>query len=170
MSVVWKLVVRPLLAGEADLHRDIRLRALRESPGSYRDLYDELATMPQQYWQDLTRSLTTGQRQTMLLAELDAKVIGSAYGLFDRHLDGVARLGGMWVAPEVRRHGIGRTLLKAMLAWACNEGYGQMALRAATGRASAAALYADEGFTATGNVDKIRESSAIEIVEMSCVL
>jgi GNAT superfamily N-acetyltransferase len=126
--------------------------------------------MPQQYWQDLTRSLTTGQRQTMLLAELDAEVIGSAYGLFDRHLDGVARLGGMWVAPEVRHRGAGRTLLTAVLAWARKEGYGQMVLWAATGSASAAALYADEGFTATGNIDKIREGSAIGIVEMSRVL
>jgi len=53
---------------ESDLHRELRLRALRDAPDSFGEAYAELAARPPSYWEDLNRSVTEPGRHAMFIA------------------------------------------------------------------------------------------------------
>jgi len=67
-----------------------------------------------------------------------------------RALAGEAEMLTLAVAPELRRRGTGRTLLRAAMAAAGEAGAESLVLEAAADNAPALALYAQEGFTAVG--------------------
>src|SRR5262245_41506953 len=114
--------LRRLGPGEVDLHRDVRLRALRESPASFGEAFEDAAARPTSYWEQLTRSVTEPSAQVMFLAWEDTQVVGSAYGLLDREHTETGRVGGMWVEPAWRRRGVGAALLQDVFGWARTRG------------------------------------------------
>jgi GNAT superfamily N-acetyltransferase len=155
VSVVFERVTRPvslrrLAPPEVALHRDLRLRALRESPDSFGESFADAAARPPHYWETLTRSVTEPGAQIMLLACNGEDVLGSVYGLLDRARAGAGRVGGMWVDPAWRRRGVGRALLQGVIEWAGQRGLGRLGLWAPAHSPAAIALYAGAGFRATG--------------------
>jgi hypothetical protein len=50
--------LRKLGSHEVDLHRDLRLRALREAPDSFGETFADAAARSISCWEDLTRSVT----------------------------------------------------------------------------------------------------------------
>ena len=110
--------LRRLAGREVDLHKALRLRALRDSPDSFGESLEEAAGQDVAYWRELTAAVTAPGPQVMLLACDGDAVLGSAYGLIDRENAAAGRIGGMWVQPERRGEGVGRALLAALFAWA----------------------------------------------------
>jgi GNAT superfamily N-acetyltransferase len=151
--------LRRLASGEVDLHRDLRLRALRDVPDSFGDTFAQAASQPRSYWEDLTRSVTEPARNLMFLACRGADVLGSTYGLLDRERADTGRVGGMWVDPAWRRHGVGRALLEAVLHWARERGFRRLGLWAAAHNPAAIALYARAGFEVNGGASTAPEQS-----------
>ena len=49
--------LRRLESNEMNLHREVRLRALRDAPDSFADTFTDVAARPASYWEDLTRSV-----------------------------------------------------------------------------------------------------------------
>jgi len=133
------------------LHREIRLRALRDAPDSFADTAAETEARAPSYWEDLTRSVTQHGRHVMFLACEDTVVYGSVYGLRDPESADTGRVGGMWVDPACRRKGIGTALLHAVITWARNEGFSRMRLWAPVVAVGALALYRQAGFNDTVN-------------------
>ncbi len=88
--------IRVLKSHEVDLHRELRLRALRDSPDSFGETSADAAARPAPYWEELTRSVTEPGRHVMFLAyEGERDVLGSTYGLLDQARAGRGRVGGM---------------------------------------------------------------------------
>jgi GNAT superfamily N-acetyltransferase len=110
--------IRTLQLQEVNLHRELRLRALRDAPESFGVTFADAAAQPLSYWETLTRSLTEPAGSVMFLACEGDTVCGSTYGLLDRERRDAGRVGGMWVDPAWRRQGVGRALLQAVVAWA----------------------------------------------------
>jgi len=50
-----------------NLHRDLRLRALRDAPDSFGETYADADARPSSYWEDLTRSVTERGHHAMFL-------------------------------------------------------------------------------------------------------
>ena len=71
--------IRTLEPHEIALHRDIRLRALRDCPYSFAETAKEAEARPFSYWEELTRSVTELDRHVMFLACEGDAVCGSAY-------------------------------------------------------------------------------------------
>ena len=120
--------IRRLESHEITLHRDLRVRALRDSPESFGETAAEAEARPYSYWEDLTQSVTTPDRHVMFLACESDVVCGSTYGLRDPEYSDAARIGGTWVAPSHRRQGVGRALLQAVFAWAREHGFRRLRL------------------------------------------
>jgi ribosomal protein S18 acetylase RimI-like enzyme len=97
-------------------------------------------------------------RGTMLVAEIDGDVIGSASvtgsGLYDL---------GMAVLREYRRQGIGTALLEAAVAWARDHGGYKMTLQVWPHNLGAIALYEKHGFEREGYLKRHYRRASGEI-------
>jgi hypothetical protein len=60
--------LRRLASHEVDLHRDLRLRALRDAPDAFGETFAAAAVRPISYWEELTRSVTEPGRDVMFRA------------------------------------------------------------------------------------------------------
>lgn len=158
--------LRRLESDEVSLHREIRLRALRDAPESFGETFADVAERPISYWEDLTRSVTEPGRHVMFLACEGRDVIGSTYGLLDRPRSESGRVGGMWVEPAWRRRGVGRALLHEVFHWARCRGLSRLGLWAPGHSPAAVALYSGAGFRETGHRRPLPTNPSLQIVEM----
>ena len=162
--------IRRLEPYEVALHRDIRLRALRDAPDSFGEDAAEAEARPSSYWEDLTRSVTEPGRHVMILACDGDTICGSTYGLRDLESSDAGRVGGTWVAPSHRRRGVGKALLDAVISWARGHGLRRVRLWAPAACAAALALYRRVGFIDTGHRRPLPTNAALQIVELECML
>ena len=95
--------LRNLGSHEARLHRELRLRTLRDAPDSFGETFAEAESQPLSYWENLTSSVTEPGQHVMILVCDDEEVLGSTYGLLDRERSDSGRVGGMWIEPSSRR-------------------------------------------------------------------
>jgi ribosomal protein S18 acetylase RimI-like enzyme len=128
--------------------RALRLAALVEAPDAFSS---RLADWQgdgdrEERWQDRL----TG-RWHNVVAELDGRPAGMASGLLPD--DGPAELLSTWVAPFARGRGVGDALVSSVVAWAQQEGRGEVRLQVREANPAAIALYARHGFVDRGPVD-----------------
>jgi GNAT superfamily N-acetyltransferase len=160
------ILTRRLKPDEVELHRDLRLWALSDSPDSFGDTFAEAAVRPPSYWEELTRSVTESGAHVMFLAFEGDSLIGSAYGLRDQERTDGGRVGGMWVRPESRRLGVGIALLEAVLDWARACAFTRLALWAPGQNPAAMALYHRAGFRETGNRRSLATNETVQVLEI----
>ncbi len=67
-------------------------------------------------------------------------------------------LEGWWVAPELRRGGVGRALIAALEDWCRAEGYAELASDASEGNALGIAAHGALGFETTARIVCFRKS------------
>jgi GNAT superfamily N-acetyltransferase len=77
-------------------------------------------------------------------------------------LAGGAHLEQLSVHPDHLRHGIGRALLRAALAWATDHGYDELTLATYRDVAWNGPFYASEGFVERGTADDFLRSHGLE--------
>lgn len=165
-ALILPVKIRRLEPHEATLHREVRLRALRDAPDAFRETAAEAEARPYSHWEDLTRSVTEPGRHVMFLACDGDAVHGSIYGLRNAENGDVGRIGGTWVAPSHRRQGAGKALLQAVLSWARENGFARLRLWAPSASPAALALYRRAGFTDTGHRQPLRADVAIQTMEL----
>jgi RimJ/RimL family protein N-acetyltransferase len=132
--------------------RALRLRALRESPEAFGSSYEETAAQPAEY---LTRWLRTDPDapHDFFLGAFDPSMIGMVgfareSRLKTRHKGSIR---SMYVAPEARGKGVGRSLLEQAIAEARRQpDLEQIALLVVSTNPGARRLYASCGFTVYG--------------------
>jgi GNAT superfamily N-acetyltransferase len=162
--------LRRLAPQEAALHRDIRLRALRDAPDSFGETFADAAARPLSYWEELTHSVTRPHGAVMFLACEGEQVLGSVYGTLDRERSDGARVGGTWVDPAARGHGVGQALLQEVFSWARARGFRRLGLWAPPHRAAAIALYTRAGFRETGDRRPLPTDPSLSVLAMEVVL
>jgi RimJ/RimL family protein N-acetyltransferase len=160
------MMIRALKSSEVTVHRDVRLRALRESPKAFGQTFDEVDCEPISYWENQTEAVTALGRNVMFLACEGQDVGGMIYGLRDPQDKNSGRIGGMWVAASLRRQGIGRDLLEAVLDWAEGHDLHQVCLWVSIKNTAAINLYRKADFSETGEAATLNKSSAIQTIEM----
>ena len=108
------MTARPLRGDEAKLLEDLRLRALAEAPGAFAHAHAEIATKPEAYWEEMTRSVAGPGRHAMFVAEEAAAPVGRALGaavlgwarnrwVTDGNVSAVALSARLGFAPTARR-------------------------------------------------------------------
>jgi len=130
--------------------RELRLRALAESPDAFESTYEENVRVTAETWQQRARALAAPAADRAMFVAIDKATgewIGCAGGYVER---GTPNLISMWVTPEHRGRGVGTSLVEAVIDWARAAGHVHVRLDVVRGRDSAVRLYDRLGFLRTG--------------------
>jgi GNAT superfamily N-acetyltransferase len=128
--------VRRLRANEAELLRDVRLRALRDAPMVFGSTFAREEGYAPEKWERRAAESATGERQAIFIAE---PAVGMASGVIDAEDAALAHLYAMWVAPDARGTGAGKALVDAVVGWATERGAERLITSVTEGNAAAAA-------------------------------
>src|SRR4029450_9812915 len=134
---------RPAVSGG---YRDLRLRALADSPDAFGSTLALEQGQPDADWSARLRSGAESSTSLPLVAEIRAEAVGLAWARVDSTQPDVVYLYQMWVDPTARRSGVGRMLLDAAIAWATGANARFLRLSVTWGDTPAARLYAASGF------------------------
>ena len=146
------IVVRRGMPDDWRASKQLRLRALADSPASFSSTLEREVTYDDDVWRTRLESAAT-----YFAVGGGGAFIGSVTGIDDRHEPGGREVVAMWVDPEWRARGVGAALMDAVLEWARAEGAASIALWDAEGNDAARRLYERCGFASTGQRDVIRE-------------
>jgi ribosomal protein S18 acetylase RimI-like enzyme len=156
--------VRPLRSEEWQAYRDLRLRALRDSPMAFGSTFEVESVKSDAYWEAKLASAVASPHQLPLVAEHDSRFVGLVWGWIDPERSDVAHVIQMWVAPEARGQGYGARLMERVLDWARSAAVQSVQLRVTLGATSAVRLYRRLGFEPSGELEPLRPGS-IELTQ-----
>jgi RimJ/RimL family protein N-acetyltransferase len=142
------MVLRPLLATDAEAYQVLRLRSLQEHPEAFAlALEDEQQTS----LETVARRLAQSSPERYILGAFEGETLIGILsfrrweGLKIRHR---ASVGGMYVPPELRGRGVGKALLEEAIDRArAIAGIEDLILAVTVGNEQARALYLKVGFT-----------------------
>lgn len=158
--------VRSFVASEWRAYRDVRLRALADSPDAFGSTYEsEKADLDADWAARLARG-TASESELPLLAEMGRTPAGLAWVIVNDTDASIANLYQMWVAPEFRGRGLGRMLLDAAIDWARSRKLRALVLGVTRGNSPATRLYANAGFKPFGSPAPLRPGSALLLQTM----
>jgi ribosomal protein S18 acetylase RimI-like enzyme len=158
-------LVRRIASGEVQLLRDVRLRALEESPSAFSSTFTAEAGRPATTWEDVADRRAHGADQTTFLAVGDGQCVGLVSAGHPHEHPG-AELFSMWVSPQVRRVGIGSRLVGAVMDWARAAGDDSLWLWVTQDNAAAIRFYERRGFVATGARKPLASLPDKEVIRM----
>jgi GNAT superfamily N-acetyltransferase len=158
--------IRPVNGDEWRLWRSLRLRAVEDSPDSFRSTLAEESAEADEWWSDVVRVTAEHARGLLLVAEQGLDPIGMLFGRLDDAVE-VLDIGAMWVDPEARRQGVGVGLVEAALAWAREAGARRSELWVTVGNEAAEKLYEAAGYSPTDETEPLREGSELTVVKLS---
>jgi ribosomal protein S18 acetylase RimI-like enzyme len=139
--------------------RDLRLRALQESPEAFGSTY----AREREYTPDEWREHLGEPDEVSVVAETANGPVGLAAAYPDR--PGLLHVVAMWVDPAARGQGTAHLLLDAIDTWGRDRGLG-LHLDVATGNEVARRSYERYGFVGTGETRPIRDGSADRVERM----
>lgn len=144
-------VIRPIRPDEGRRFRSIRLEAIAESPTAFGSTLAELLSRPPEYWDQRAANGAEGPDAILLVAEEGDRWVGIVGGFMGeeagtRYVDLIS----MWVHPASRGRGIGRRLIRRLVAWAREHGARCVVLWVTENNEAATALYRRAGFRETG--------------------
>ncbi len=139
--------------------RDLRLRALRDSPSAFGSTYEREARFDEADW----RSRTGSENAVSVIAWDGATAVAMGGGFQD--LPGLLHVVAMWTDPARRGLGAGTAVLCAVEAWARERGLG-LHLDVNLANPRARALYEHHGYVGTGETRPLREGSTETVEHM----
>jgi predicted GNAT family acetyltransferase len=145
---VGDTVLRRLTPDDWTVLRDVRLRALTDSPDAFGSTLQREQDFGEKDWR--RRSV-----RPVWVVEVDDRPVAMA-GVFPD--DGVLQVWGMWTDPEHRGRGHARALLDALVGPAVAEGR-PAALHVNVANSGARAFYESYGFVGTGELEPLRPGS-----------
>jgi GNAT superfamily N-acetyltransferase len=154
--------IRALIETDWGMLRELRLRALEDSPDSFGPTVTSALAQPESYWR--AWALGRPARLQAWIAYHNAEPSGLVSASVDD--GGGGHFGALWVAPEARRGGIGEALVETACAWLETLGCPTIELHVTDGN-SAERLYESLGFARTGARHALRQGSPLFEVTMA---
>lgn len=162
--------IRTFAPHEWDTYRDLRLRALADSPDAFGGTLADAQDQPNVEWSRRLASGADSRTNMPLVAEVRGELIGLAWGRIDTSNPDVAALYQMWVAPSYRGLGAGQMLLEAVIAWAKTQNASYLDLAVTCGDRPARRLYERAGFKPSGEPHSLRAGSTLLVQPMRLAL
>jgi len=160
------ITIEPVSPMNAMLFKDVRLRALRDTPTAFSSTYAQEAKFTDPDWVKRAAQWSSGQSVGYLAIDAGSPC-GLASGMVDHDDASCAHLYSMWVAPTHRRLGIGRVLVEAILAWARAQNAKTIQLLVTSNNDRAIEFYQRLGFTLTDRIEPYANDPALSNYEMS---
>jgi len=149
----------------AMIFKDVRLRALQDTPTAFSSTYAEESQLTDTDWVKRA-ALWISDKSVGYLAMNAGVACGIASGLLDSDEATRANLFSMWVAPTHRRLGIGRKLVDAVIDWARAQSARALLLLVTSNNQGAIKFYQQLGFTLTGRTEPHRNDPSLLNYEM----
>lgn len=153
--------VRPIVSSEWREYRDIRLRALRDSPDAFGSTYEAEVARSDGAWSARIAASTSSGIDRVLLAYNREVLCGLVWCKLSGAEPGTADVFQMWVDPGSRGLGAGRALLNEALAWAKSVDVRCVRLGVTAADSPAMRLYRAHGFSPVGGLEPLREGSRL---------
>ncbi|MFD5243006.1 GNAT family N-acetyltransferase [Amycolatopsis sp. NPDC058340] len=138
------LIVRRLVPSDLDVFREVRLRALTDTPENYGSIAAAESAQSDEEW------LARLTADAWFVAFDDGRAVGLVAG---RARDDGWIVYSMWVAPEARGRGLGARLMDEVRSAAEGDGAREVWLHVAEDNDRARRLYLKLGFIATGELE-----------------
>jgi GNAT superfamily N-acetyltransferase len=158
--------IRRIRADEGLRLRDIRLRALADSPGAFGETFAAAATRPEDSWHDRAARSSAGNETVLYVAEEDEQWKGLAAGWLEDDVPGDVELVSMWVDPSIRGRRIGQRLVDAVVDWALERQAIQVRLWVTEGNTPAVTLYERCGFRYSGDAQPLPSNPTLRELQM----
>lgn len=129
--------------------RDVRLRALEDAPYAFGSTIERERGRTEAEWRKWAGPGRWPNGVTFVATESD-RFVGLAAGFPEEDEPDAVHLVSMWVDPSIRRTGVGRALIDAVVGWARERGARSVHLWVADGNDAATSLYRSCGFEPTG--------------------
>jgi GNAT superfamily N-acetyltransferase len=156
------VVVHEIAPQDWERFRQIRLRALADSPFAFSSTVQEEEARPETDWRE---RLAHPGRVTFAAIDGDRWVgIAGVFVLEDQ--PSIAHLVSMWVDPGARRGGVGTLLITRALEWAQASGMRRLDLWVTETNEPALRLYAASGFVRGTQRQLLASNSALTEVIM----
>ena len=156
--------IDPITRANADLFRQIRLRALQDSPTAFCSTYAREAAFDDGEWARRVQ-VWSGEQGIGFLAMEGQQPCGITGALMERCNQ--AQLVSMWTAAEYRNRGIGHLLVDAVVAWAIRRGVLVLRLMVTSCNEQAMRFYDRLGFVRTGRTEPYPNDPALIEWEMA---
>jgi ribosomal protein S18 acetylase RimI-like enzyme len=159
-------VIRRIGASEGPVVRSVRLRSLATDPSSFISTYAREAAFAANEWTDWAAGDASGGEKTTLLAVRPPEPVGLVASYRDEVHPALFHVVALWVAPEVRREGIGRRLLDEVEAWIASSGGSRVQLSVADDSLAAMRLYDVAGYTPDGDRSASPHTPGVSLVRL----
>jgi len=160
------VVIEPITLQNVSVFKEVRLRALRDTPNAFGSTYERESQFPDEEW--TARAVRwNGESGIGFLAMDDGAGCGIAGSFLDPDDSTRAQLISMWTAPTHRRQGVGRMLVEEVTAWARARGARSLQLMVTSINESAMQFYERLGFRRTGRTEPYPNNPALIEFEMA---
>ncbi len=160
------IVLDPLTPQNALIFKDVRLRALQDTPQAFGSTYARESLLADTEW--IQRAARWNGERAILYLAIDGDVACAIAGTHLVQDDATrAQLISMWTAPTHRRRGIGRLLVTEILGWARLRKASTLQLMVTCNNEPAILFYQRLGFTLTGRTAPYPNDPALLEYEMS---
>ncbi len=158
--------LHPITPSLASSYKEVRLRALQDTPSAFGSTYARESQFSDADWQSRAANLCT-PRSIGFLAHHHKEYCGIAAAFLNEQSPQHAELMSMWVAPDHRRTGTGRLLVDAIESWARGCGAHTFQLMVTNSNLAAISFYQRLGFTQTGRTEPYPNDPTLIEYEMS---
>ncbi|WEK33060.1 MAG: GNAT family N-acetyltransferase [Candidatus Pseudomonas phytovorans] len=164
------MIVRPVTASDWQTYRDLRLRALHESPDAFGSTYEHESARADNEWQTRISAVASSSSAEAFFAIRGNEVCGLVWCKASGVEAAVVEIFQMWVAPNARGFGVGRALLERATNWASSHGAQCVRLGVTIADSPAMRLYTAGGLHPVGVPEPLREGSALMSQSMELTL
>jgi GNAT superfamily N-acetyltransferase len=154
-----EVVVRRFKLGDAALFRDVRLRALEESPDAFGSTHAREQAMSREEWTEI--ALRNVDPNVLVLAVHEGRAVGVAGGYVIPDRPGSSALWGMWVDPSHRGGDTAQLLVDEVIEWATEKGAAVLELWVVVTNRRAIRFYERCGFSDTGDRQPMPRDSTL---------
>ena len=156
--------LRRVRASEWQKLKDVRLRALADTPDAYGTTYAEDAAQPDEHWQERARDGEIGHSMVNMVAVEDDRFVARVGSFFEGL---TAYIVSVWTDPAVRGQGLSTQLTSMAMDWARSRGARRLELEVTEGNDVAYRVYERLGFRETGVLHPLRPGSPLHTREMA---
>jgi GNAT superfamily N-acetyltransferase len=151
----------------AMVFKDVRLRALQDSPTAFSSTYAKESQFPDEEWRK--RAVRWSSDGSAIFLAMDGDAGCGIIGAYEDD-EQCAQVVSMWMAPEARRTGLGKRLVAAVVQWARSRGMRMLKLMVTSVNEGAISFYERMGFARTGKREVCPNDAAITEYEMARTL
>ena len=164
------IAIKRITTETALLFKDIRLRALQDSPWAFGSTHAKEAQLSDEEWVKRAARWGGDRTDAIFLAfdgETPCGIVGS---YVDEGQPETAHVISMWVDPAYRRASVGNALIDGVIAWNRSIGASGLKLMVTSVNQGAIAFYMRMGFRMTGVTGPYPNDPAIIEYEMALAI